>query len=245
MNTSCIRIRWAYSTEYIDIGLGRLPEPGTALDTGDYWHDERELVRYRARCKSAALQDDLLILELSYDANDNPKVVGKCNVWGVTELRINLRTKDGKAFWSDYDDKTRNGKVNCHVLEGVIFDDVSYGTKQAISRPGQSLTQRVLLDMFGCCALTGEKTEAVLDVAHLNAAKDGGSASIANCILLRTDVHRLLDRQLLSIDAFGKVSLKRNVSDRYRQELTGKSLAPAVMQHVRETLIRLDDVKRN
>jgi hypothetical protein len=240
MKTSCIRIRWAYSTEYIDIGLDRLPEPGTSLETGDYWHEERELVKYRARCKSAALEGGLLVLELNYDAGDNPEVVERCDIWGVTEIRINQRTKTGKACWKDYEDKTRNGQVHCHILEGVIFDDVSYRTTETVSRPGQSLMQRVLLDRFGRCALTGEKTEAVLDVAHLNAAKDGGTASIANCILLRTDVHRLLDRHLLSIDASGKVSIKQSVSDRYRKELTGKSLAPEVMQHVREALIRLD-----
>lgn len=245
MKTSCIRIRWAYSTEYIDIGLDRLPKPGKSVETGDYWHAEREMVPYRARCKSAALEGDLLTLELSYDASDNPNVVGRCDAWGVTEIRINQRTKRGKADWKDSNDKTRDGKVNCQILEGVIFDDVSYRTTQTLSRPGQSLMQRVLLDRFGCCALTGEKTEAVLDVAHLNAAKDGGTASIANCILLRTDVHRLLDSKLLSISASGKVSLKPDVSDRYRKELAGKTLAPKVMRHVRQALSLLDDVKRN
>jgi hypothetical protein len=238
METLHIRIKWHYATEYLVINTDSLPQPGQSLETCEYWPDEEDTICYRVHCLSATHEGDLFTMTLKYDPDRNPELAERC-YWGTSTLEVDLRARIAKATWKDDTDKTHDGTtLNCRVQSDAMFEEVVRRAAQVNARPQQAVTRRILLDQFGVCALTGEKTPEVLDVAHVNAAGIGGTASVANCILLRTDVHRLWDSGLLSIDAAGKVSLKREVSDRYRDELSGKALAPKVLKHVRAALKR-------
>jgi hypothetical protein len=238
METLHLCIKWHYPTEYIDIDTGSLPHPGQYLETWEYWPDEAVTIRYNVRCLSATLEGDRLTVSLKYDPDLNPNLVERC-YWGISTIEVDLQARIARATWTDDTDKTRDGTTEkCRVHCEDIFEEVARRSAQVNARPEQAVTRRILLDQFGECALTGEKTPAVLDVAHVNAAEIGGKASVANCILLRTDVHRLWDSGLLSIDVAGTASLKGEVSDRYRDELSGKALGPKVLKHVRAALKR-------
>ena len=89
-------------------------------------------------------------------------------------------------------------------------------------RPRQSqFRQAVFAAYGGKCALTGESCEAVLEAAHIrdkanhNAARDG--------ILLRADLHRLLDNGLMTVSPDGTVRIQPKAGPNYRK-LHGKKI---------------------
>lgn len=235
-STIYIQIPWYSSDEYIDVNLDALPKPGQTLDTLDYWREESERVQYVARCKAASVTNGTLTFVLRYLPEDNEHIANPESAWGDSRIVINLDKRKGEATWRDYDDNTRDGVVRCRVLDDSLSNDVSYRSTRSIDRLGHALVRETLLQKFGRCALTGEDTRAVLDVAHLTAASNGGAASITNCILLRADIHRLMDNGLLSIDRDGRVELRKEASARYQRELAGTSLSSEVLAHVRQAL---------
>ena len=65
-------------------------------------------------------------------------------------------------------------------------------------RPDQQPFRSILLAAYGgACAITDCKLEAVLDAAHLRDWRE--SNTVNDGILLRADLHRLLDAGLLKI----------------------------------------------
>jgi HNH endonuclease len=51
----------------------------------------------------------------------------------------------------------------------------------------------VTVDYRRCCSVTAERTLPILDAAHIQPYAEGGEHSVTNGLLLRTDIHRLLD----------------------------------------------------
>jgi len=239
MATIYILIPWSGSSEYIDINPDALPAPAGRLDTLDYWHAEEKRVPYVARCESASIVDRKLKLELQYHAEDNESIAELSSGWGKSTVEIDLDARKGNATWCDKSDSTRNGVANCCLLDDSISNDVTYKGISAIDRLNQALTRQTLLQKFGRCALTGEDTWAVLDVAHLVAARESGAASVKNCILLRADIHRLMDNGFLSISQDGRVILRRDTNPRYQAELANASLRSDVLAHVEQALVTL------
>lgn len=75
-------------------------------------------------------------------------------------------------------------------------------TRQVI-RPQQALFRDKLLNQYNrTCAITGCQVTEVLQAAHVVPFSEGGDFrdSCKNGILLRADIHQLLDRMLLSIN---------------------------------------------
>jgi putative restriction endonuclease len=54
------------------------------------------------------------------------------------------------------------------------------------------------------CTMTRERTVPVLDAAHIHPYSLGGPHSPANGILLRSDLHRLLDLGYVTVDPDAK-----------------------------------------
>ena len=98
-------------------------------------------------------------------------------------------------------------------------------TYERLMRPEQRQFRENLIRAYeGSCAITGESTDAVLDASHLperdykqghNRARDG--------ILLRTDLHRLLDAGLMSFTAKGIIQISREAGVEY-QKLHGQTI---------------------
>ncbi|ANK76524.1 hypothetical protein FA04_27625 (plasmid) [Ensifer adhaerens] len=80
-------------------------------------------------------------------------------------------------------------------------DGLSYALAQA--RPEQINFRRRLVEMYGArCCLTGTSIAEILQAAHISPHHKGGPQvnSPKNGLLLRSDIHGLFDRKLLSID---------------------------------------------
>ena len=68
-------------------------------------------------------------------------------------------------------------------------------------RVGQAKFRRALLDKQGLrCGLTGEAPSSVLDACHLYSFADIGVHHEHGGLLLRRDIHSLLDRGQIAID---------------------------------------------
>jgi HNH endonuclease len=81
-------------------------------------------------------------------------------------------------------------------------------------RLGQGTFRLAVTDAYGACAVTGEHSLPVLDVAHIRPFSDGGRHELKNGLLLRTDIHRLFDRGYVTITP----DLRFEVSRRLRED---------------------------
>ena len=93
--------------------------------------------------------------------------------------------------------------------------------------------RRALRIWAGKCALTGCEDETVLDAAHLDAHASTGDNRAINSIVLRCDLHRLMDSGLLSITRRGGsliVSVCSSVAHAEYHGLDGKVIR---LQHLR------------
>lgn len=79
------------------------------------------------------------------------------------------------------------------------------------------------------CAMTGERTLPVLEAAHIKDYAESGPHSINNGLLLRADLHRLFDRNYLTITTDLKIEVSRRIHEEYENgkdyyKLHGKDL---------------------
>ena len=73
--------------------------------------------------------------------------------------------------------------------------------RQIVARQGQTVFRAALLDAYqGCCAVTGCDASAALEAAHLRPYRGPDSNTVTNGLLLRADIHTLLDLRLLAPD---------------------------------------------
>jgi hypothetical protein len=74
-----------------------------------------------------------------------------------------------------------------------------YGFVRRLQRDRQPAFRSALLNAYGrTCAISGCSIEACLEAAHLDRYADSGDNRITNGILLRADLHRLMDAGLLT-----------------------------------------------
>jgi putative restriction endonuclease len=84
------------------------------------------------------------------------------------------------------------------------------------ARLGQGTFRSRVTDAYGRrCAVTGERTLPVLEAAHIKPYSQDGPNRVDNGLLLRSDLHRLYDRGLVTIEP---ERLTFVVSDRIRHE---------------------------
>lgn len=82
-------------------------------------------------------------------------------------------------------------------------------------REGQGAFRLRLLDAYGGrCAITGEKTEPVLEVAHIQPYLGPRSNHVQNGLLLTTEFHTLFDRGYVTVTPEHEV----RISPRLRKE---------------------------
>jgi putative restriction endonuclease len=73
--------------------------------------------------------------------------------------------------------------------------------RQIVARRGQPAFRAALLEAYqGRCAVTGCDATAALEAAHLRPYRGPNSNTVTNGLLLRADIHTLLDLRLLAPD---------------------------------------------
>lgn len=89
-----------------------------------------------------------------------------------------------------------------------------YAMQESVQRVGQGAFRLRLLDAYGRCAISGERTEPVLDAAHIQPYLGPASNHVQNGLLLTKEFHALFDKGYVTVTPEYKV----RVSGALREE---------------------------
>ncbi|WNF35241.1 HNH endonuclease [Bacillaceae bacterium IKA-2] len=84
--------------------------------------------------------------------------------------------------------------------------------------------RKIISDAYSCCAITGETFQGVLEACHIQPYRDERSNHIQNGLLLREDIHTLLDEGFIAIDENYHVLVSPLLQSPYYQKYHGKQL---------------------
>lgn len=128
-----------------------------------------------------------------------------------------------------YDLSSGEGKrlfEECRARVGVLAplreEEARFGAPQLVlPRLGQGTFRVAVTAAYGgACAVTGEHSLPVLDVAHIQPYGSGGAHSVANGLLLRSDVHRLFDRGYVTVTPDYRFEVSHRLKDDYENGKT-------------------------
>ena len=85
------------------------------------------------------------------------------------------------------------------------------------ARLGQGAFRVLVTDAYDRrCAITGERTLPVLEAAHIQPYAANGPHSVANGLLLRSDLHILFDRGYLTVTPDYRVEVSRRIREEFQ-----------------------------
>ena len=130
-------------------------------------------------------------IRLIYRKKDNKDLVRKgWIVLGTSTLTIADGQRSGTLTWVADDQEP-------FVVEWC--DSRKY--HRGLARPEQAAFRGGVMELFGSkCAITECTAHEALEAAHVIPVSDGGGYAPDNGILLRRDIHRLFDLNLVAID---------------------------------------------
>ncbi|MHC4862347.1 MAG: HNH endonuclease [Planctomycetota bacterium] len=103
------------------------------------------------------------------------------------------------------------------AFELLDADDRRLVEARTVVREGQGAFRARLLDAYGRrCAITGERTEPVLEAAHIQPYLGPRSNHIQNGIVLTREFHTLFDEGLVTIDHDYRVRVSRELHRRWK-----------------------------
>lgn len=145
------------------------------------------------------LDDSLTTVELAlsqeegfFDPNDHGKTFAR-------------QVVTFKYFDEDFDEDSlgySRPSVDDHELFHPVDEkDGSYRSRRVRDRAGRAVFRQKVLAAYGHkCCITGENTLEVLDAAHIQPYVNRESNHVQNGLALRTDLHKLFDAGLITID---------------------------------------------
>lgn len=141
---------------------------------------------------------------------------------------------EGRRIWEACLDRMRAHRVPLAAEEearwAAVAEGPRFGTPQLVRpRLGQGTFRVAVTQAYhGACAVSGEHSLPVLDVAHIRGYAEGGPHDVQNGLLLRADIHRLFDRGYVTVTP----EFKFEVSQRLRQEFENGKTYYALHGHV-------------
>jgi putative restriction endonuclease len=121
----------------------------------------------------------------------------------------------GKELWDRVELNLRKHKIGTLPLKPGLAAEPSprYGTKHLVdTRLGQGAFRANIIDVYGRrCSVSGEKTLPVLEAAHIKPYASSGPHSTQNGLLLRADLHILLDQGYITVANDYKVEISRRI----------------------------------
>lgn len=241
-STSIITIglvnHWCFSDEYIQFDPSAITDKPHITTTIDVERAAGVVRIYSVRSQWK-IENELATLTLEYDAELNPKYHDEPDAdeyWGTASITVDTVGWTAKATWTGTHTDYWDGTVEAEVIRGGLTETKKRIATTKLERHQQQL-RTALLSLDSKCAITGEDLPEVLDAAHIIGAADGGREVIENAVLLRADLHRLLDNGLITIDIDGKVLGAHGLPKRYESAITGKALPSQVFSRVKEALL--------
>lgn len=94
------------------------------------------------------------------------------------------------------------------------------------SRNGQSIFKgRILKAYNNKCCITGESIPELLEAAHIQEYRNSSSNHTQNGLLLRIDIHRLFDNNLIFIDRDYTIHISSQIENEYYRKYHGKIIS--------------------
>jgi putative restriction endonuclease len=123
-------------------------------------------------------------------------------------------------------------KKPAQIEKSQSVSEQRYGSEYLTqTRLGQGSFRVLVTDAYSRrCAMTGEKTLPALEAAHIQSYADSGPHSTNNGMLLRADLHRLFDRNYITITTDFKIEVSRRIHEEFENgrdyyRLHGQNLA--------------------
>ncbi|WP_265453338.1 HNH endonuclease [Aeromonas salmonicida] len=233
-----ISIPWMFSTEWIRLDFQN-PFDTLVKQTLDVDRSTGE-VRVFNVDSHWDIEGTRAELTLSYFETNNPSFSGReyLEFWGQSLIEIDLKKPCGRATWKGEHSKKWDGSVEWTRIDQALREVKKRETVSRIKREQQRL-RIALLALDKKCAITGEELPEVIDAAHIISAADGGKEVLENAILLRADLHRLLDSKQFHITAKGAIVPNPSLPSGYLKLLANKQLPTEVHLRVRNVLLQV------
>jgi putative restriction endonuclease len=192
-----------------------------------------EMVRTVERLRRGVVDDDrvgcVVLSDVTLLAPDD--VVAAPSDWHKNIVRgasYDLETGEGFRMWS----QLQVLSAEREDAAGLVSARGGRAQPSLIrARRGQGAFRLMVMDAYEKrCAVTGERTLPVLEAAHIRPFAEHETHEVRNGILMRSDVHRLFDRGLVTVlpDLTFKVSraIERDYSNgKIYYALDGKPIA--------------------
>lgn len=252
-NLAAFSIEWANTFESFEIDLDTL-EDRVKVRTTETDKSTGEIVSYTAVCKGVVppAPDGHWTFLLSYEREEGENA-DLADGWLFGESIIVMeKLEDGAptpwkviALWIGEDDTVDGVERRCEVFTGPIRR-----TYERLVRAGQQAFRAALIGSGGgpekcSCEISGFVGTPVLDAAHVVSFElDPCPADPANGLLMRADLHRLYDRNVLRISETGEISLTKDWARKAYPDLRGK-LSAKTFERVKDALARRAQMDRD
>ena len=125
---------------------------------------------------------------------------------------IDVTHGEGRRIWEACLARTRRADVPL-----TAETPERYGAPVLVRpRLGQGTFRVAVTQAYGrACAVTGEHSLPVLDVAHIQSYASGGPHDVSNGLLLRADIHRLFDRGYVTITPDHRFVVSARLKDEF------------------------------
>ncbi len=116
-------------------------------------------------------------------------------------------------------------------------DSVAFVRREVMTRLGQPAFRQALFRTYnGTCAISGCTVTEALEVAHIQPVGLGGDHSVRNGLVLRADLHTLLDLGLITISDGYKIHVSERIKNTEYGQFHGKPLRLPAHPSERPTL---------
>lgn len=221
MTNKGISIHWDGGIEYIPIDPNSISTESEVRITSEYWPSS-EAYTFYVTTSEVSKDGDTYILKINYKHSLNQHISHSDAYWGTSIIYILHGAISGKVEWQDSNNPKNNNYKTWDIIDNDLYKLPAKETITRIKR-NQAKLRKALLAADAFCAITGEKTIEALEAAHIIPSANSGAEVVQNSILLRSDIHKLLDKNLFSISDSGQIiNISRDLSEYYRTLLTKK-----------------------
>ena len=102
------------------------------------------------------------------------------------------------------------------AFQPLQLDARNFALQQVVLREGQGAFRLRLLDAYGRCAISGERTEPVLDAARIQPYLGAASNHVQNGLLLTKEFHALFDKGYVTVTPDYEVRVSRALREDWR-----------------------------
>lgn len=140
--------------------------------------------------------------------------------WGKETVQgsaYDLRSGEGRRIWEELVVRVPTKVVPAHEPAEPTAVHERYGTPVLVyPRLGQgSFRIEVIEHYTRRCAVTGERTLPALEAAHIKPYAEGGPHAVSNGLLLRGDLHHLLDAGYVTVSREHRLEVSRRIREEF------------------------------